>query len=285
MGVLSRLDGVRFGKTDWQMRLKARLWQPRRPTAAPSDEVKVLFAIPLVSRRRAESWDTVEANLADTLASFQRQTDPNWQVVICGQDAPTLPDDSRVRFVEARISDKFYDKGDKRRRLVAEIAQGFRGDAYYMQYDADDILHPDFVAHLRTDNNGRGYVVDKGYFVSLSAPGMAPLDRFNRHCGSSSAVYVDFRESRAHEALLVQHRSHIKIAEISALYGQPLEPVPFRAVLYMTGHGQNMVKRRGKLDERTEKFLQRQLSPEEAAGVCATFGVPELAASLTRPEE
>ena len=83
----------------------------------------------------------------------------------------------------------------------------------------------------------------------------------------------------------IQHRSHIKIAEISALYGQPLEPVPFRAVLYMTGHGQNMVKRRGKLDERTEKFLQRQLSPEEAAGVCATFGVPELAASLTRPEE
>ena len=105
--ILKSLDNIRFGKTDYQMQMKARAFNRRVGTPAPSDTPLVIFAMPLVSRRRSEDWDRVQANLATTLASFSAQSNPNWIVYICGQDRPALPDDDRVHFIETNISDKF----------------------------------------------------------------------------------------------------------------------------------------------------------------------------------
>ena len=268
------IEDLWFGKTAWQGRLKAAAFRrARRGAPPPSDDPLVVFAIPLVSRRRAADWARVEQNLADTLGAFRRQSDPRWIAVICGQDAPTLPDDARIRFLPIALRDMFYDKGHKRRRLVDHVASTLGHDGYYMQFDADDVLHPGAVAHMRADHNGRGYIIRQGYFVSLSCGFVAPMERFDQSCGSCGAVYVDFRHRRTHRRLLMALRSHTKIAQTCAEYGQPLAPMPFPAALYVTGHGENMIARRGRIAERTRSRMRQALSQTEARGVCTEFGL------------
>lgn len=274
MRIRDWIDAIRFGKTERQMRWKASLFlRARRRMQVKSNDPLVIFALPLVSRQRAASWDQVQDNLNMTLASFLRQSDPNWIAIICGQDTPVLPADPRITFLPARIRDKFYDKGDKRRLLVDHVSRTVRADGYYMQFDCDDVLHPEVVAHLRKDHNGRGYVIGDGYFVSLSAGLVARLPDFHVTCGSSSAVYVDFRINRTFRSMLLQHRSHQNIPDISALFGQPLDRIPFPAALYMTGHGENMIQRRGRIEARTKVHMQNALEAYEAQYVCKEFGI------------
>ncbi|HCW86476.1 MAG TPA: hypothetical protein DHC76_21110 [Rhodobacteraceae bacterium] len=271
--ILKSLDNIRFGKTDFQMQMKARAFNRRVGTPVPSETPLVIFAMPLVSRRRSEDWDRVQANLATTLASFMTQSDPNWTVYICGRDRPALPDDDRVHFIETNISDKFYDKGDKRRALISHIAGDLKRDGYYMQFDADDILHPKFVEHVLADNNGRGYLIDTGYFIALAEQRVVALDNFNAFCGSCAAVYVDFRTHKTYTKFLSQHRSHTQIAAYCTLYERPLSAVPFKAALYLTGHGENMYGRRGLLSDRTKTLVEVALSEDDAKATLKEFSV------------
>ncbi|SLN13944.1 hypothetical protein [Roseisalinus antarcticus] len=279
MTVVSDVLKLLQGKTRAQSRLRGRIWRLLRGAAAPSDDPLVIFAIPLVSRRRSSDWDQVTANLSATLASFLRQTDGNWMALICGQDRPDdLPDDPRITFLKARVGDKFYDKGDKRRQLIAHVARRIRRDGYYMQFDADDILHPEAVAHMRGDHNGRGYLISRGYFVHAGARRLAPLEPpekpFHLACGSSSAVYVDFRTHRHDARLLAEHRSHTRVAETCAEWGQPLDEIPFPAALYMVGHGENMIQRRGKLEDRLGHLDAHEItSPAARDTILAAFGL------------
>lgn len=270
--ILKSIDVVRFGKTDFQMKLKARAFNRRVGASNPSQTPLVIFAMPLVSQRRSDDWDRVQANLAITLRSFKAQSNPNWVVYICGQNRPELPDDDRIHFVQTNISDKFYDKGDKRRALISHIAANLKRDGYYMQFDADDILHPDFVQHVLQDHNGRGYLIDSGYFVAMAEKRVVPLEPFSLYCGSCAAVYVDFRTHKKYTKLLSQHRSHNTIASYCALYQRPLTPVPFAAALYLTGHGENMFDRRGLLSDRTKALVDAALPEQEAEQVLSEFG-------------
>ena len=61
-------DFVR-GKTPLQRKWAAGLWQRGLHAQPSSGAGLVVFAIPLVSRRRASDWERVSSNLARTLAS------------------------------------------------------------------------------------------------------------------------------------------------------------------------------------------------------------------------
>ncbi|SFR04258.1 glycosyltransferase family A protein [Poseidonocella sedimentorum] len=278
-GWLRRAEAIWRGKTAPQQRLHGWLWQKTTPRAAPSEDPHLLLAIPLVSRARAPDWQMVEHNLAQTIESFRRQTDGNWRAWVCGQDRPEAVDlDPRVSFTRSSVSDQFYDKGHKRRQLIDHISRTYRGDGYYMQFDADDLLHPEFTAFVRGDHNGRGYLISEGYIVHAETGEIArlapPERRFFRICGSSSAVYVDFRAHRRYRAFLNRHRSHTKIEKVSAHFGVTFDPVPFPAACYMIGHGQNMVERRGKMDNKIG-LLDRYAveDPAERARIRETFRI------------
>lgn len=282
------LKDVLKGKTGIQKRLWAATWRRRVRLEPPSPDPVVLFCIPLTSKARSEDWSVVERNLERTLAALEAQSDPGWRAVVCGQDRPeTFDFGPRVAWLRFTGGSKYYDKGDKRIAMINHIAREVRGDGYYVQFDADDIAHPDLVAHIRRDNNGRGYLIRSGYMADLSANRFAPLapptesaatTAFDDVCGSSAAIRFDFRsEPRGWSRLLGRMSSHRRVTEWMDLVGLPLDAVPFPAAIYLVNHGENMRKRRGQNASKVAYLDVFEITdPEERDAVRAAFGIEAL---------
>lgn len=69
-------------------------------------------------KSQVSDWALVEMNLQKTLSSFLAQTNENWQVIICGQDRPNIPDDPRVQFHPFENKMQGNDKWAKLEKLV-----------------------------------------------------------------------------------------------------------------------------------------------------------------------
>jgi hypothetical protein len=253
-------------------RLRGQVWQtlnrPRLADPRPPADL-VWFAIPLVSRRRAPDWARVEQDLSVTLASLLAQTEPRWTAVICGQDRPAgLPDDPRIRFQPVDIPDQFNDQLPKGRAMVADFVRHRAGRvSYYFKLDADDILHPGLVAHILSDDNGQGYLIDTGHALdagALAATGVLRIARlahgrggrsaFFQHCGSCAAFWVDLSRDATFGWLLNARGNHAVIDTNMADFGFRLAPIPFPAAIYVLNHGNNMRQRKGGLDRKMAIF-------------------------------
>ncbi|MFQ6548751.1 glycosyltransferase family 2 protein [Aestuariibius sp. 2305UL40-4] len=278
---MATIKDVLRGKTPVQMRLKGDLWQWRHSFDPPSGDPTTLFAIPLVSKRRSEDWGLVSQNLAATIASLRAQTSSRWQAVICGQDAPDgIAWDDQVRFLPFKGSDSFFDKGRKRRALIRNAARTRKDDGYLFQFDADDLLHPGVVAHIHQDDNGSGYYIDQGYMLEQPGAHFAPLDdapkhiAFNQICGSSNAVRFDFRRHTGSKGPLGEMKSHRRIPERMRYFGYEMTPIPFPAALYLVGHGENMIARRGTLDSKLRYAQTHRITDaDQIARIRAEFGL------------
>ena len=278
------------GKTEPQKRLLAALWRRGLRAAPSSGAPLVVFAIPLVSRRRAADWERVSENLARTLGTLRAQTSEAWCAWVCGQDRPeSVAFDERVRFLPYAGGDKFYDKGDKRLALLDHAMAELAGrDGYYAQFDADDLLHPETVARIVADDNGRGYLIERGYMADLAARTVAPLvpappgadpeadettRAFWQLCGSCVFARFDFRTQPEHwRRLLRRLKSHKRMAEVMAQHGLPLAPLPLAAGLYTLNHGENMSRRRNRESWRMGYLERHALPGAEAEAVLAAFG-------------
>ena len=289
MSMFDTLRAVIRGKTPAQMRLKGRIWQWQRGDTVAGTDPVVVFAMPLVSRRRSDNWEEVCANLARTLDSLRRQSSHRWAVILCGQDAPdgiTLPDN--VEFVRFTGSDRYFDKGLKRRAIVRHLLRSRRDEGYLFQFDADDIAHPDLVRHIVEDHNAAGYFLPEGYLWNIATGEVAPLAErkglkaLNRICGSSNAVHFDLRRNRASGAVLNEMKAHAAIPARMEYFGLHMQPVPFPAALYVIGHGENMIGRRGKLGGKLDYIARHALPASEAQTVLRVFGVD--AAEIAPPQ-
>jgi len=275
-------------------------WRARLDGTPPCPDPLVIFAIPLIGRSRAKDWDTVQRNLARTIASIRNQTSDRWVVHICGQTRPTAIEfDDKVRFLRFRgitfhkveKGVRGYDQGDKRVRLInAALRQHAGRDGYFARWDGDDLLHPETVAHICADNNGRGYLVERGIMADLDAglygrlsPGPEGAGKpFWRMCGSSSFVRFDFRSQPRHwRKLLRRHSSHKGLVEWMRLSGLPLEPLPFDAAIYSYNNGENMSARKGDTATRNRYLTACPLTAVECADLSAAYGLDRI---LAQPE-
>ncbi len=290
---MNRLAAWRARRQDLARRRAetARRWAAT-PHQPPSDDPVVVFLIPLISRARARDWDLVVALLQGTLSSLIGQRDVNWHALICGQNQPEgLPDDPRLSFLPYETPDADldsttrFDKWDKRRQLVARLATQFAGrDGYVFPLDADDLIHPALVAHVRADNNGGGYYAPTGYMMDHQTGALAwcgprsiahPFAKpFLRHCGSSAAIRFDFRQSSAGAELYLNMGKHKELPQTMAAHGLTLEPLPFPGGIYVINHGDNIRSRRGKMDEKLTYLRRNRLKSAEADAARATFGLP-----------
>ncbi|NSX53978.1 glycosyltransferase family A protein [Parasulfitobacter algicola] len=243
------------GKAPFQRNLSGRLWQWRHTLTPPSTEPMIYVAIPLVAKDRADDWSRLERILDRTLKSLLHQTNPNWQAVICGQNEPDLTvKDPRIRFLKYPEPSNFSDQRGKLSYLVDDLKLSSTGDGYYFALDADDILHPELFSHIQSDNNGQGYYLSAGYMIDAKTSQLAPLysphSPLYKACGSSTAMRFDFRSDFQFEKILRKRGKHGSVPDNVAYYGFEMQSIAFPSVLYLVNHGENMQKRRGKIDSK-----------------------------------
>ena len=276
------------------LRKNGTAWQAMHPLARPSDAPEVIFATPLISKNRAFDWGVICANLAATVGSLRHQTSEKWRMVICGQDCPDgITFDDQVKFLPYEVADTEtdknalnFDKWHKIKQITAHLAQTETGDGYLFQLDADDIVHPDLVAHITADNNGQGYYITQGYMVDLATHeigylGARSLRRpfakpFNRECGSCVAARFDFREGPAFQEPLNARGRHKDMHDNLAAYGFTLDPIPFPAGIYVVNHGENIRLRRGKMDAKISYLNRNRLSHALNHEVVTAFNLDTL---------
>lgn len=258
------------------LRCRGTQWTKGRPT-------EIVFLIPLVGRHHVTSWEQISARLAATLASFKGQTNPNWRVIICGQDLPSEVElDNRIHFLPFTKAWEGNDKWPKLQALVRHLPNLNVTSAYVMPFDADDVLHPEAVDHMLQQGDPNGYLIEYGYIVDFAAnrvgkagPArpLTPLRKpFWKLCGSCAAFrYEDQQERTDFLAELVAHE-HRMFPYLARLSGNALRPLPWPAALYMLNHGENFGARRGRVGFKP-RFVQRfeVTLEEEKAAIRAAF--------------
>ncbi|SIN83169.1 hypothetical protein [Vannielia litorea] len=259
---------------------QAALARRAQPLAAPTAP-EVVFLIPLVGRHHVGDWATVEARLSETLASLAAQTDSRWRALVCGQDAPALPDDPRIIFLPFTEAVEGNDKWRKLAALCRALPDHGPEDGYVMPFDADDLLARGAVAEMLTRRMPGGYLVQDGWLMnvgtgtfaraarrSLAQPGQKP---FWKLCGSCAAFRCtrDPGDAAFLEALTAHE--HRMFPYLAALAGRPLAPLHAPAALYILNHGENFGARRGRVSFKA-RFVERfAVGSEEEARIRSAF--------------
>ena len=251
------------------------LRKARGKAGDPGPATEVVFLIPLVGRHHISDWDGVTARLNLTLHSFLNQTNPNWRAVICGQDAPDLPDDQRISFLPFTTDMTGNDKWAKLRTLVEHLPELGIRSGYAMSFDADDLLHRAAVAEVLSRQDAGGYLVARGFVrdVSTGVTALAgppsvgnPLRKpFWKLCGSCAAFRFDLDalpECVPFLAETLQHE-HRMFPYLAALAGAPLTPFSVPSAMYLLNHGENFGARRGRVSFKT-RFVERFRIDDEA---------------------
>lgn len=256
-----------------------------RPGFDGDTSPRIVFLIKLIGRADAADWAGVTARLRTTLESIDRQEGAGISVFLCGQDLPEgLTSRHDLRFVKAperlnRIQG--IDKQAKHRIGARAIVDQLDGPAYVVMLDADDVAHPGLSGFLREDNNRRGYLVTDGYMWDVNRPLVTRLSRessgmpFDEMCGSCAAIAVDLSAKRtAKRILCTMPLNHQVLGAHMAAMGQPLDPVPFPAMIYAVNHDDNVSSRYGRDGARGWLFADHGVRGPQAEAVLRAFGVP-----------
>ncbi len=259
-----------------QRKIKGAIFRATTRLPPPSGDPKVIFTIPLVARDKTGDWPKIQRLLTQTLASLLRQRDPNWSALVCCQDRPNLPDDPRITHLPYTGSTRGSDRTKKIAMLFEEVGRTKGVDGYVFHLDADDILHPGLVGHIRTDNNGQGYIIETGYMFEETEPAIAhlgPEPPFWGICGSSNALRFDHRGGRSFAEVIRRRGSHTETPTRMADYGFTLAPIPFPAALYLVNHGASISEQRGRKASRESLLASRALPADARDKVLADFGL------------
>jgi hypothetical protein len=217
--------------------------------------IRFYFGIPLRARASALNWTQVCDNLARTLDSLARQTRNDFRVLISCHDIPDI--DTRglnVRFLQAGFAPPVdeqgkprSDKHKKKRRLGHELAKEVTDGVYFMPLDADDLIHPELVEKVLSDDNRRGYLIERGWMFNTATGHYRECTEkqnpFWRYCGSCAVIYFEPDElplekgdkSRYYSRFL----NHIHYAEVAEAAGRPRAPFSDAMAVYVINHGEN----------------------------------------------
>jgi len=196
---------------------------------------------------------------------------------------PDLPElrDERVEFLSMQSSpprepQKFRsDKFRKRLNIGQRLHQ--LGGGYYMQLDADDIVHRDLVDYVLRARHPNGHLIPTGYTCDWAAGLVAPVPgawrlSLERVCGSTSVLRFDVPDLPSAEAtsemllfnMCSQHNS-IPIAFEEEL--RYLDFMELPAVIYTMNHSQNLsfsLQRGGNRKENIINLIREQAIMDEA---------------------
>ena len=255
----------------------------------------VFFAIPISPKLSDEQWDHLDALLTLTLESIDNQTDKNYTVYVCGHSCPPAVASGSFKNVEFLQADfpvptsddqRRRDKRRKRWRIATEVHK--RGGGYYMYLDADDLVHKDLVAYVRSDNNEVGYLITHGYALDYANRRIAPIPgawrkQFNEVCGSSGIVYMlpedlptePYPSEPNLDLLYFQISNHTRFATMAMREGKQLAPLPFPGGIYTLNHALNLSSILVRTEERQVKLIEsiKRLKIDDVSEINDNFGL------------
>ena len=257
-----------------------------------------VFAIALKPRSVSSDWQRVEKNLRRTIRSA-RASDPAAAVIVACHDEPELGEAAegvvslRVPFLEpSSPGEGGRDKAAKRRHAAAWLRETMReGDAAYVMFlDADDLVHRDLVAHVRSSHEP-SYVVHSGYIADLER-GLLRRRRtdFHKTCGSSFVFRFDRLElPTSWEDLSApfsqfgsspDQRGHPEYDQVATDLGRPPVALPFPAVTYVVNHAESLWSAKGR-GRRPVGAVQDLVPPHRARRILRDeFAAGDLAEAL-----
>lgn len=211
-------------------------------------------------RHPHNSYDyaAVERAFALSVASWIRQDDPRFAVVVVGNRRPPMPDDERLHFVpvdfappsqvdgpRTGIAAVLRDKGTKLATgLAAARATGTR---HVMFVDADDFVSRRLTGFVEQHPDAAGWTITDGWRVNVERRALrAHHGDFHLQCGSSHIVREDLLP--AVPAGATQHELYAALGDrLERWFGShmhlhddlPLEPLLFPGALYRVGTGES----------------------------------------------
>lgn len=254
-------------------------------------DTPIVFGISLASKQVSSDWARTTELLGHTLDSLLEQSDPRFEVIICGHEKPELAamSDPRVRFIVSDIKPptdpRKYRTDKMRKRRLIGVALREMGGGYFFPLDADDLVHTDFVKHVRETDNRRGYVVMSGYAFDYSNRRLAPIPGvwgtdYNRVCGSSALIYFEPDDlpvdgENEEDLYFNLFQSHAYWPVLAEEYGRKLDPLPFAAGVYVLNHSQNLsfgLQRKGSRTGNILSSVERNALPDGMEILRGQFG-------------
>ncbi len=207
------------------------------------------FVVPLRNKSTASDWDTTVNLCIDTLKSICRYKTFPCEVILVCKEFPDVDRPDNITIIRSDFADPNPNWQDQHKDKYAKIKMGLvelrkRERPYYvMKFDADDLVSDALVPWVLNDDNGLGYVTDQGY-LHTGKMYQSVKSGFHHQCGSTVILHakpdelpISMDDDRKLDLLALGHT----IAESSfAERGTPLPKIPFPAVVYRLGHGQNV---------------------------------------------
>lgn len=212
----------------------------------------VTFVIPVRHQDNARDWDSLRANLQQTIGSIAAQTSDDWQAIVVaneGADLPDLPAQfhiERVQFPpnlmheeETATREDFLDafRLDKGRRVLSGMMAG-RGTRYFMVVDDDDFVSRDIVHFIASQEDCPGWKIDRGYVWNDGGSLVLAHDDFNHICGTSliiNAKIYSIPDTPAEVSISFIKEmlgSHHGVDKLLETRRTPLKPLGFRGAMY-----------------------------------------------------
>jgi hypothetical protein len=153
----------------------------------------VTFGIPLISRKTARDWPSVERLLSNTVTSVLKNGGHGIRVIICCHDVPEIPALADERVVIAQVDfdvPRFrWEQEIDRMRKVEVLGSELRryGGGWLFVLDADDLIAEGLVPAIRSAST-KALLIKNGYRLDARRGEFQQLKRFWRKCGSCCAV-------------------------------------------------------------------------------------------------
>ena len=210
----------------------------------------LVFVIPLRNPSTARDWQRCQQLCRQTVASALAQANSNVRVILACREFEPEIEDPRLIVIRKPFPDPRQDWVDQHRdkyeKICAALVEARKhSPCYVVKLDADDLVSRKLATYIEVTKNPNGYYVPKGYLWRDGRPTLLQINQFHAKCGSSNIVYAgpdelpcSMTEDSSNFPLL-KFGHHMTVEKYAAM-GRPLEPVPFRAVIYRQAHGENI---------------------------------------------
>lgn len=222
------------------------------------------FITSLRHPQNSSDYGRVEKLLADSLQSILRQDQPEFSVWVVGNRRPEalpknvhwvpvdFPPPSELRGPITGRDGFLLDRGTK--ITIGLLAAAESRPNHVMQFDADDLVSKRLAGVSASDPDANGWRVVEGWRWASDRRAIRRQPDFHRHCGTAYIVRPDLyalppglhprsSQDEIREAIgdrLFRHiGSHQHLSDDLAAAGHPQAALPFPAVLYRVGTGEN----------------------------------------------